>query len=188
MAMFQKKPVTIEARQWNGANAVSLIDWIKPEARQEGSTLIIPTLEGDHEASLGDWIIKGVKGEFYPCKPDIFAMTYEEPQGVNLAKKFDFGLALHAMKQGAAVAREGWNGKGMWVALTPGTSIEAKFAKCGHAAGKRALELDDGEAEIELLPHIDMRAADGSMVIGWLASQTDMLAEDWVIVQPGGPE
>lgn len=77
MPMFRKKPVVIEARQWTGGNAVNLLDWIKPEARQEGSVLVIPTLEGDHEASLGDWIIKGVKGEFYPCKPDIFEATYE---------------------------------------------------------------------------------------------------------------
>ena len=80
MPNFRKKPVTIEARQWSGSNAVDLLDWITPAARQEGSTLIIPTLEGDHEASLGDWIIKGVKGEFYPCKPDIFAATYEQVQ------------------------------------------------------------------------------------------------------------
>ena len=77
MGMYRKKPVVIEAIQWTGANAVELLDWIKPTARQERSSLIIPTLEGDHEASMGDWIIKGVKGEFYPCKPDIFAATYE---------------------------------------------------------------------------------------------------------------
>ncbi len=69
----------------------------------------------------------------------------------------------------------------MWIALTPGSAFEAKFAKCGHAAGKRAAEIQPGD-EIELLPHIDMRSADGSMVIGWLASQTDMLADDWLIV------
>jgi len=42
-----------------------------------GDKVIIPTLEGDHLANIHDWIIKGVKGEFYPCKPDIFEMTYE---------------------------------------------------------------------------------------------------------------
>jgi hypothetical protein len=78
--MFRKKPVVIEARQWTGANAVDLLDWIAPEATQDGAILTIPTLEGDHEASLGDWIIKGVAGEFYPCKPDIFATTYD-PEG-----------------------------------------------------------------------------------------------------------
>jgi hypothetical protein len=77
MPYFRKKPVVIEAREWTGGNAVSLMDWIGVNSLQDGSTLIIRTLEGDHEASLGDMIIKGVKGEFYPCKPDIFAATYE---------------------------------------------------------------------------------------------------------------
>ncbi|AUC55721.1 hypothetical protein CDO87_03460 [Sagittula sp. P11] len=90
------------------------------------------------------------------------------------------------MKNGAAVARKGWNGKGMWIALTPGSAFEARHAKCGHAAAKRAVEVDDPHGEIELLPHIDMRAADGSMVVGWLANQTDMLAEDWHVVEVGG--
>lgn len=103
-------------------------------------------------------------------------------------ERMDFGAALKALKAGAAVARSGWNGKGMWIALTPGSAFEARHAKCGHAAAKRAVELPDGEAEIELLPHIDMRAADGSMVVGWLASQTDMLAEDWAIVSPAPAE
>ncbi len=78
MPTFRKRPVQIEAREWTGANAVDLLDWIGESATQEGPSLIIHTLEGDHEATLGDWIIKGVKGEFYPCKPDIFAMTYDE--------------------------------------------------------------------------------------------------------------
>lgn len=94
----------------------------------------------------------------------------------------DFGDALRALKAGAKVSRAGWNGKGMWIALTPGSAFEARHAKCGHAAAKRADELGFPEAEVVLLPHIDMRAADGSMVVGWLASQTDMLAEDWAVV------
>lgn len=120
---------------------------------------------------------------------EVFDRAYRPTAGMT------FGLAIEAMKKGAAVARQGWNGKGMWVALTPGSAIELRNARCGHATGKRAAEIladeallgDDGEEmEVELLPHIDMRAADGSMVIGWLASQTDMLAEDWHIVEIGG--
>lgn len=91
----------------------------------------------------------------------------------------DFGEAIRAMKSGEKVAREGWNGKGMWVSLTPGSDFPARHAKKGHAASHRAAE---GVQSVFLLPHIDMRAADGSMVVGWLASQTDMLAEDWAIV------
>ena len=49
----------------------------RPQSGPGQSGLVIPTLEGDHLAEPGDWIIKGVKGEFYPCKPDIFAATYD---------------------------------------------------------------------------------------------------------------
>ena len=77
MGYFRKKPVVIEARLWDATHIPEMLDWIGDNAKQEGQTLLIHTLEGTHEASLGDWIIKGVKGEFYPCKPDIFDVTYE---------------------------------------------------------------------------------------------------------------
>ncbi|MBS0344328.1 MAG: hypothetical protein JSS56_27820 [Proteobacteria bacterium] len=84
MALFRKKPVVIEARQFDGTLpcAEKLLPWIGDRASWAGEsadcgTLIIATLEGTHAASPGDWIICGVKGEFYPCKPDIFAQTYE---------------------------------------------------------------------------------------------------------------
>lgn len=76
---FRKKPVVIEAVQFTGANDAECMAFCPlahdPDDRRP--SLIIPTLEGDMLVSLGDWIIKGVKGEFYPCKPDIFAATYE---------------------------------------------------------------------------------------------------------------
>lgn len=75
---FKKKPVIIEAIQWNGENLSEINEFIKNEVENHESVLIIPTLEGDMYASLNDYIIKGVNGEFYPCKPDIFDKTYEE--------------------------------------------------------------------------------------------------------------
>lgn len=97
-----------------------------------------------------------------------------------------FGHALQAIQEGHKVARSGWNGKGMWIALTPGSEFPMHHAKEGHAAKHRANELGSAAlAPIKLLPHIDMRTADGSMCIGWLASQTDMLANDWMIVEEG---
>ena len=76
---YRKKPVVVEAVQWTGENRAEMCEFIDPEVFEikpkEG--LIIHTLEGDHHASPGDYIIKGVNGEFYPCKPDIFAKTYE---------------------------------------------------------------------------------------------------------------
>ena len=95
---YRKKPVVIDAVRWTGTNAEEVIAFIAdghenfdhlprdsndPHIHQgighcpsEG-TLDIPTLEGTMTARAGDWIIKGVKGEFYPCKPDIFAATYD---------------------------------------------------------------------------------------------------------------
>lgn len=79
MAKFRKKPVVIEAEIYTGKNATDILKWMFPDIEEdaEANDLTIKTLEGDLHASPGDWIIKGVKGEFYPCKPDIFEATYE---------------------------------------------------------------------------------------------------------------
>ena len=76
---YRKKPVVIEAVQWTGENHAEMCEFIDPEVFEiiPRVGLVIHTLEGDHHASPGDYIIKGVNGEFYPCKPDIFAKTYE---------------------------------------------------------------------------------------------------------------
>jgi hypothetical protein len=89
---FRKKPVVIEARQLTPENAEEIGAWCEAMLCKHDTyssylwgyalnvnarTLRIPTLEGDMSADMGDWIIQGVKGEFYPCKPDIFEMTYE---------------------------------------------------------------------------------------------------------------
>lgn len=75
---YRKKPVEIEAIQFMGNDRECLrFCPIAIDPVSDKPTLIIPTLEGDMQVSLGDYIIKGVKGEFYPCKPDIFELTYE---------------------------------------------------------------------------------------------------------------
>ena len=78
MTKFRKKPVVIEAFRWTTDEVPAW--WLKAKGiridTQSGSAFI-PTLEGTHEARTGDYIIQGVKGEIYPCKPDIFEMTYE---------------------------------------------------------------------------------------------------------------
>lgn len=89
---FRKKPVVIDAIKWTGDNLQQVIEftgqhvsashwkWDEYVDIVEKNGLKIFTLEGSHMASIGDWIIKGVKGECYPCKPDIFDMTYEEAE------------------------------------------------------------------------------------------------------------
>lgn len=79
---FRKKPVVIEAVIFTGNNRDEIVAFgadCYPQNRLDRTdkTLFIKTLEGGHIASPGDWIIRGVKGEFYPCKPDIFEQTYE---------------------------------------------------------------------------------------------------------------
>lgn len=79
---YRKKPVVIEAIQFldNVGEIEQFVGHILFGNKNGTGTvqeLIVPTLEGEHIASSGDFIIKGVKGEFYPCKPDIFNMTYE---------------------------------------------------------------------------------------------------------------
>lgn len=77
MAKFRKKPVVIEAVQFTKENLAELLDFVGQLKSDEEGNLAIETPEGTMWADPGDWIIKGVKGEFYPCKPDIFAATYE---------------------------------------------------------------------------------------------------------------
>ena len=85
MTKYRKKPVVIEAVQFTGHESLDVPTWFGAALvngtmwYQGGDAphLTIRTLEGDHRADVGDFIIQGVKGELYPCKPEIFAMTYE---------------------------------------------------------------------------------------------------------------
>lgn len=105
-----------------------------------------------------------------------FHAAYRQSDGLT------FGLALEVLKKGFKIAREGWNGKGMWLSLSgplEGRQIpSASFWSANNA--KYASEQEGGTANV--LPCITMKTADGSILMGWLASQTDMFASDWVIV------
>jgi len=82
---FRKKPVVIDAIQLRAELTGAALDIFlgadKKATRKEGATLVIQTLEGAMTAEIDDWIIRGIKGELYPCKPDIFAVTYEAVDG-----------------------------------------------------------------------------------------------------------
>mgnify|MGYP003645107157 CR=1 FL=1 len=88
----------------------------------------------------------------------------------------NFGKAIEALKNGNKVARQGWNGKGMWLVLVPGSPNIKPVAGTPYSnAGLMN--------EVTISPHIDMFTANGDMQPGWLASQSDMLAEDWCTVE-----
>lgn len=88
----------------------------------------------------------------------------------------DFGAALRALKQGQRVARAGWEGMYLW--LLPAAMVKAEWCREPHL--KAQAEANGGE--IECLGTIRMLTADGKVLTGWLASQTDMLAEDWAVL------
>lgn len=89
---YRKKPVEVEAVQWDGKNIKEILRFTGDKGRMVGnhhevSYLLISTLEGTMVASVGDFIIKGVDGEFYPCKEDIFKKTYEGVYKVRKERK-----------------------------------------------------------------------------------------------------
>lgn len=96
----------------------------------------------------------------------------------------NFGEAIRNLKNGKKVARQGWNGKGMYLYLVHGTHVDKEYLK-----NEASFHLPNDEMAMHgtdvavFLSHIDMRTANGDICVGWLASQTDMLAEDWVIVE-----
>ena len=79
---YRKKPVVVEAMIFTGHNANEVDKWINGADAESNwghcDFFTIETLEGDMNAQIGDYIIKGIEGEFYPCKPSVFAETYEE--------------------------------------------------------------------------------------------------------------
>ena len=165
--LYKKKQVVVSAVQFLSIDYLEEISKFlgAPIKVKNGEPIIlIDTLEGTHEAREGDWIIKGIKGEFYPCKPDIFASTYEA------LSFFDFGAAIQNLKIGKKVSRRGWNGKGLWLEL-----------EIPNEASKMTLPYiymcypSSPASETAPENHISAK-------VPWLASQTDMLAEDWVLV------
>lgn len=169
---FRKKQVVIEAVKFED-NAESITDISNLDidsvvavdySGRQPLKIRIRTLEGEMTALLGDYIIKGVHGELYPCKPDIFVETYEK---CNEPSVMNFGQALEQIKSGKTVARKGWNGKGIYIGLIKpkdGDAMTHDFIYIDTTG----LQTDNPDAPLSRVP--------------WLASQTDMLAEDWQVI------
>lgn len=119
--------------------------------------------------------VPGFAGYVSWSPKDVFERAYRPVVGMS------FGQAIEALKAGHRVARQGWNGKGMWLALSgplgPRTIPAASF---WSEHNRTYAEANGGEATV--LPCITMKTATGEILMGWLASQTDVLAEDWEIV------
>ena len=97
--------------------------------------------------------------------------------------ELNFRQALEALKLGRRVARSGWNGKGMWIVLMSGMTLPPYSSQePGKKVNDRTAALIGEDTPLETFPYIAMWTADGKWLPGWLASQTDMLAEDWTIL------
>lgn len=95
----------------------------------------------------------------------------------------NFLEALQEIKNGNRVARRGWAGKGMFLYLTSGTEIPVTQLKNETLKNLFGIGVNiEGDATVKIRSHIDLKSADGSIVIGWCPSQTDMLEEDWYLV------
>ena len=99
-------------------------------------------------------------------------------------KNLNFGQAIEAAKQGKRIARAGWNGKGMFVFLNKGSHDFAEYQDTLNEIEniKVGLFENGDKGTVTRLPNLNMKAATGSTVTGWLASQTDILSEDWEIL------
>lgn len=109
---------------------------------------------------------------------DEYGITAEE-KVAQTETGMTFGGAIAALKQGKKVARQGWNGKGMWLWLKEGTMVKSDW--CHDPALKSIADKNGGE--IEALGTVCMKTADNKILSGWLASQTDVLSHDWVVIE-----
>ncbi|SFV11780.1 MULTISPECIES: DUF2829 domain-containing protein [unclassified Methylobacterium] len=175
MGRFTKRPVTVEAVQFNKIGD-------HPAVKAGfGTGFCIEGRQGFVGVQPGDWIITEMNGAgFYPCKPDVFEATYVPAEDRDPAA-MSFGDALRALKAGERVCRAGWNGKGMWLSLSgPPRGLEVVAERFWSANNAHFARRSGGTATV--LPAITMKTATGEILMGWLASQTDMLAEDWMVL------
>jgi hypothetical protein len=146
---------------------------VEPCTNCDGKGEVTYSQEKDKSPAFEYWFPWGKIKLFQ--KPTITPINnMEETLNVN------FGSALEALKKGARIARQGWNGKNMFLFLLPAGTVPTKAIH--DPALRQVIESEVGGETFEALGSIRMFTADKKILTGWLASQTDMLAEDWVIL------
>lgn len=183
---YKKKPIIIEAVKWDGNRVSEVTDWIsealdKMVIIRYGNEVRVKTLEGVMKVSPGDYIIKGVNGELYPCKPEIFEKTYET---VNENKDFMcFGDAIEVLKQGGAIRRKGWNGKGLFVIKQVPAHIESDVIPKMQSLPQSAKDIIlNGKGFIDYTSQCLIYNENTGRADSWVPSISDVFAEDWEIV------
>jgi hypothetical protein len=109
-------------------------------------------------------------------------MKYGENNSNSNSNLMDFGQAIKCLKEGKKVARQGWNGKSMFLILNGGYEVAKENSRPDNHINEEFLE-SRNQTHLKIGKHIDMWTATNDLCVGWLASQTDMLSEDWVVVE-----
>ena len=191
---YVKKSVVVDAVQYDNLNKKDIEQFVGKELKQElfsdsayevgmGApifSLTIPTLEGEMKALPGDYIIKGVNGEFYPCKPDIFKKTYRkvDPSAMN------FGDAIEVLRQGGAVRRSGWNGKGLFVIKQVPAHIESDIIPKMQSLPQSAKDLImRSKGFVDYTSQCIIYNENNGRADSWVPSISDVFSEDWEVVR-----
>lgn len=194
MNRYVKKPIVIEAVKWKGFNNDEIKDFagdsVKIEVIREGDAdngippsvdCSIETLEGVMKANVGDYIIKGVNGEFYPCKPDIFEKTYYKADNSSV---MCFGDAIEVLKQGGTVRRSGWNGKGLMVFKQVPAHIDSDIIPKMQSLPQSVKDLIlESKGFIDYTSQCLIYNENTGRADSWVPSISDVFAEDWEIVR-----
>lgn len=183
----RKKPVVIKFVKWDGKNVNDVKAFAGECISMKGNDLYIQTLEGTMFANVGDYIIKGVNGEFYPCKPDIFEKTYDiitDECGMETGC-FSFSEAIEVLKQGGIIRRQGWNGKDIVVFKQVPAHIESdiipKMQSLPEAAKKLIMGNDKQYIDYTSQCLIYNKAT--GIADSWVPSISDVFANDWERVE-----
>ena len=145
------------------------------------------TLPSDEEGTDEGYLVEYIDGgkantDIYDgyvswSPKDVFDRAYRPIEGLTI------GQAVEAMKLGKKVARKGWNGKNMWIVYMSGMKLPAFSTQdTKKKVNDRTAKLIGEDTPLDTLPYIAMWTADDKWLPGWLASQTDILAEDWEVV------
>lgn len=194
---YRKKPVVIEAIRLTTDNFDVVCDFMggtpvpkhNPDfgIDENGNTnepylgVYIETLEGKMLANYGDYIIKGVNGDFYPCKPDIFEKTYDKADDSSV---MGFGDAIEVLKQGGTVRRSGWNGKGLMVFKQVPAHIESDIIPKMQSLSQSAKDLIlRSKGFIDYTSQCLIYNENNGRADSWVPSISDVFAEDWEIVE-----
>lgn len=194
---YRKKSVVIEAIRLTADNFDVVCDFMGRTPVQKhnpdfgidenGNTnehylgVYIETLEGKMLANNGDYIIKGVNGEFYPCKSDIFEKKYDKVDDLSV---MGFGDAIEVLKQGGTVRRSGWNGKGLMVFKQVPAHIESDIIPKMQSLPQSAKDLIlKGKGFVDYTSQCLIYNENTGRADSWVPSISDVFAEDWEIVK-----